>query len=406
LTPFLGEWDKVVIELDHKDATTGLSHRFTVWKGHCERRLGLSCDIGQRLLVAIGVDPKGRRRRTLRTDIKGILEIAERNGDDLGVLENQVYALRPSVPINVTRDLLALSGSSSWARDTWLFHVDNMHLEATAVRPITSRTTIRYPVELAALMTARQAQIGQLHKVSISIDRTRGTLEIVGPDPVAIEAAAIELKAIADLPVIVGRLPYNTTGMVIGRGGETIGRLKSRTNVLDIHIENDTVTVIGNTANAVGVTIKEIRSLVTKVTGEMIVPAGKNGLLIGKGGSKIKSLSADTGCRLDNPDRGQRWMVEGPTKDDVRNCIRMATQAAPGTTGRISQIKTLEIIADRTKARSTAKSSKVKSPSDTTLSSVLSEGIGKDSLTGWSVAILVAVVTAVVAALVVIFLWK
>jgi predicted RNA-binding protein YlqC (UPF0109 family) len=352
--------DKLVIELDHHDAATGLSHWFTLWKGHVAKLP--SVDVGQRLLVAIGSDPKGRRRRTLRADIEGMLIVVGRNADILRVVGKEVHALRPSVPLSAIRELLALKDDLPWTRDVWLFHVDNLRLETIGARPITLRKTTRFALELAALITARKSQIGQRHNVSILIDPTAGTAEIVGADPLTMEAAEIELKSFADLPFVVAKVPSDMIGKVIGKGGETIGRLQRNPNILNIQMESDTVTVVGETANAVQRTIGEIRSLVTTVIGEIVVPAGKNGLLIGRGGSTIKSLSESSGCRLDNSNRGQQWTVEGSTEDAVRNCIRMAAQTVSGTTGRIREVKTLKVIKDATKAPSAAKSPKLDSP--------------------------------------------
>lgn len=400
------ERDKLVIELDHRDAATGLSHWFTLWKGHCAKVP--SVDVGQRLLVAIGRDPKGRRRRTLRADIEGMPKVVGRNADILRVVGKEVHALRPSVPLSVILELLALKDSVPWTRDVWLFHVDNLRLDTTAARPITLRKTTQFPRELAAMITARKSQIGQRHNVSILIDQTAGTTEIVGADPLTMEAAANELKSFADLPFVVARVPSDMIGKVIGKGGETISRLQKDANILNIQMENDTVTVVGETANAVQRTIGEIRSLVTTVIGEIVVPVGKNGLLIGRGGSTIKSLSEGSGCRLDNPNRGQQWTVEGPTEDAVRKCIQMATQTVTGTTGRIREVKTLKIITDATKAPSTAKSRKSESP-PRAIRSVPPAGrkaSEEDSRQGLLFAILIAAAIAILVALVVSSLWK
>lgn len=388
------EWDKLQIELDHRDKVTGLSHRFALWKGHCAKLP--SVEVGQRLLVALARDPRARDRRTLRTNVDGILALVERNPGTLRVAGNEVQAVRPSVPLNVIRELLALDNTVAWSRDVWLFHVDNLHLEATAVRPITSRKMVRFPRQLASLITARKPQIGQRHRVSIAVDQSAGILEIVGADPLAIDAAANELKVLADLPFVVAKLPSNMIGRVIGRNGETIGRLQKRPNIIDVQIENDTVFVVGDTVSAVQRTIGEIQSLVTTVIGEIVVPAGKNGRLIGKGGSSLKSLRDSTGCWLDNPDKGsQRWTIEGPTEDAVRNCIRMADQTVPGTTGRIRETRTLAIIADTTQAGSRAKG-----PSRTMRAG------GEDSHFGWLPAILVAAAILILVALAAIYLSK
>ncbi len=398
----LNQWNKLVVELDHRDATTGLSHRFAVWNGHCAKLP--SVEVGQRMLVALGRDSRGRRR-SLKADVVGMLDLAARNTADLRVMGNEVHAVRPSVPLNVIHEILALNDTPAWHRDVWLFHVDNLHMDAIAVQPITSRRSIRFPAELTALIMARKPQIGQRHRVSITIDETRATLEIVGADPSAIESAEIEMVSIAALPFVVAKLPFNSIGALIGRGGETIRRLQSRINVLDVHLENDKVTVIAENGNAVTETINEIKALVTKVTGELVVPAGKNGFLIGKGGLKIRNMCEMTGCQAENPGKGQKWTLEGSTENGVRAFIRMAAEVAPGTTGRVSQIKTLQIIADTTKTLPTAKHPKG-APGGIQPSARGTDDSPEDSRVGGMLLILAVAGILLLIALAAIYMWK
>lgn len=152
-------------------------------------------------------------------------------------------------------------------------------------------------------------------------------------------------------PYVVLRLPPDTTGDVIGPRWSEIKRLRDGQGVIsvDFHDEEKTeVVVIGETVAAVNNTVNEINKLIRPVIGEMVVPDGKNGGIIGTGGENINSMCEATGCKTENDDCN--WSIRGCTENAVLEFFEMAERHVSGTIGEIVSIGTLEIIEDATEA--------------------------------------------------------
>lgn len=349
---------KLVVELDYSDTSGGFSHRFEVREEEFERWGNLTPEIGQRLLVSIDVD-RSNRRQTLSTNLDGIVALANSHADFLQLKDDKIRAARRELSLEVIESLLGLEKSEKWKRTVWRFFIDNLHLEIKSVRPVSSRTRLKVLIQVTPLLVAKKSEIGQRRDVFISVDQTSGVVKIVGTNPVAVKSAAEELSRLADLPFIVARLPANTTGKLIGSHGRDINELRCRSGVRSIEVVNNTVTVVGNSARTVHEITEEIRLRVRSVIGEMVVPAGKNGSIIGTRGAVINSLRRETKCRTENRNDGCVWKIEGPNKSAVQKFFQMARQQARGTTGRILEERDITIVEDRTEPpmrRSTAAS--------------------------------------------------
>jgi len=341
------EWDKVLVELDYHNAVSGLSHRFEVkTKELATEHWSLSSDVGQRLLVSLDFDRA--RRRTLDLTSQKLLKVAEGHSSYLMATKENIVATRNAIPVQVIHELVAIDKRRSWEREVWRFYADNLHLAVRTVRPITSSTTIATPVDLLELLRGKKAEIGQSYHVDITIDSNTGNVKVSGFSLETVNAAVEELEAIARLPYVIGVLPPNTSGIVIGAGGETITELRSRINVIDIQVDREKLFVVGRSANAVQETLRTIRKLVGRASGQLSVPSDKVGRLIGKQGATIKTLSAQTGCRADKRNNGLEWIIEGPDKHSVEEFIRLACGVAPGAKGSVIGSRSLTITRDGT----------------------------------------------------------
>jgi HrpA-like RNA helicase len=338
------QWGKVVVELGYSDKKAGLIHRFEVKP---ERTMGwgdMCSDKGQRLLVALEPD-RSRYRKSLPVISESCLAIAESHESSLEVVDGELRAASPGLPLEVVQSLLSADQTEDWRRRVWMFFADSHHLRVAAVRPVSIRARLRVPAETATLLTPRYIEIAQRRGVFVSV-APGGTGEIVGSDPEAIRAAASEIQALGALPYVLAALPADGVGRVIGRGGENIKRLTRRPGIAGVEIDGVRTLVYGEDEQQVIRLVEDLGRTVTSARGTMVVPVGKNGLIIGRGGSVIQSLRESTGCRANNPDRGTHWTIEGPNEDAVRDFIRRATSRAPGTTGRVVSSTTLTILAN------------------------------------------------------------
>ena len=242
--------------------------------------------------------------------------------------------------------LLGIQSGDGWTRNVWLFFLDSHHMRITAVRRIRERRQISVAEGSRKLVAQNKARIGQRHDVSISVDARTGAVEVTGTDASSVQLAAEELERLAASPHIVARLPRGSVGKLIGKGGSVIKRLQARSGILLVEVDDDVVTVFGETDSDVAHLLEEICALVDTVRGEMTVPPGKNGYIIGKGGNTISSLRQATGCQLDNPGKGNRWVIEGPTEDAVMRLIDLAKGHAWGTTGRVVEADSVTVLVD------------------------------------------------------------
>lgn len=351
--PTIQGW--IAVELDHRDETRGLIYRFGVRKEELERWDNLAPDVGQRLLVAISRD-RTRSRETLSLDVPEMAALVEEHGNHLRIAGDRVRAADSDLSLALIRNLLNLKGGDVWERTVWRFHLDNLHLVATRVRPIMSRLRLDAPAPTRALLAAQKNEIGERHRVFISLDRKTSEFEIAGLNPQAVESAKQEMQAIADLPYAVAMLPQKSIGRVYGKGHSDIRRLRDRAGVYFVEIDDRafTVAVVADTSRHVRETVKAIEKLAAggMTLGEMVVPAGMNGRIIGTKGATIRLITQATSCRADRINNGHRWKVMGPSESAVRAFFQMAADRVPGTTGKIIPPPALTIIDKRTRAPS------------------------------------------------------
>lgn len=338
------DWNKLTVELDHRDPITGLSHRFEVRMTEFEAWEGLSCEVGQRLLVSIDFDRN--RARPLKEIDANTRRFVETHSNYFSFKDDDVRAEKKDIPVDIIHKLVATNKEPSWERDVWRFYADKLHLEVRAIRPISSSTNVTVPIELLTLINEKKVEIGRSYGVSVVVKPNNTNVSVTGTSHAAVKAASDELQSIALLPYVVLAIPPNTTGIVIGTNGENIGRLRSRTNVLDVQADKDQVFIVGRSANSVQEAVKDIRRLVDKVHGELVVPSGKIKYLIGRNGETINRLRSETECWANSIDNGQRWRIEGPTKRAVEEFIRRAGAEAFGTTGTVTHSTRLEVVVD------------------------------------------------------------
>ncbi|MBX7255919.1 MAG: DEAD/DEAH box helicase [Candidatus Hydrogenedentes bacterium] len=343
------QWQKLVVELEHRDTASGISHRFDVWKGLISRYNALSCDVGQRLQVTLGIDDGMRQRHALSLPSPLPVAMIDKYKAIVRVENDQLRVLNAPLPEALADDLAAIDHSEEWQRAVWRFYSGSFHLAVIEVRPIPIQSAVDFPRALVGLLKSRASRISRDHGVSLEIGSSRVT--IVGFSQPDIEGAEADIAALAMTPYVLAALPPGSAGKVIGKSGVTIKRLQDMTDVLSVSVEDDELAVAGSTPEAVRAVIADVRTMTTVVVGSMSVPDGKSGLLIGRQGETIKQLRTATGCRANNSDRSSVWTIEGPSDAAVEAFFQLAAQKVYGTTGRIVQRRTLTLLEDATKPK-------------------------------------------------------
>jgi HrpA-like RNA helicase/predicted RNA-binding protein YlqC (UPF0109 family) len=347
----LNQWNRFVVELDHRDSGSGLSHRFDVRGGLVSRYRGVTFEVGQRILVGLGVDDSSRQRRRLSVPSPLPKNVADRFARTLRIDNNQISFLTTPISRAVADDLLSLEKAQGWSRDVWRFVVASYHLSAVQVKPIPIHAHLEIPKALAGYVLSRLTGICRERNVSIVCDTSQTHVRVTGFSQGDVDNAIGDVSAIIELPYVIGRLPPLSAGKVIGQSGRTIKQLQSMTDVLSVAVDDDTLMVIGKTATAVNEVVSHVRSLTTSVVGTMTVPDGKAGLLIGRGGETIKQLRTATGCWAQNENRGPTWSIEGPSRAAVEAFFQMAAEIVSGTSTRIVESRALTILHDSTKPK-------------------------------------------------------
>lgn len=316
----------ITVELEHRDTASGMSHRFTFGVD----RLGTDFDPapGGEVDVVLRPDRSPQRRRLRSTP--ELVRLAERNHDTF-LIEHGWLGLRPSPPqIPAILALLSLSDSSVWEREVVWMYEDNLHLEVAVAGPRGSS-----PVSEAAASSPGFLLPAPVRTAASVAETTDAT-----PRPEV---------PLSELPRIVAWLPPGAPERVIGADGVALAELRAGPGVVSVDLENDIVTVVGQTGRAVRSAVSEIQRLILPAKGKVIVPPGQGKRLIGIDGTTLRAIQGRTGC-VGRPPReeGDLWTVEGPSSQAVKEFIRLAAEQVAGVIGRVTDVEDLEVLEDTT----------------------------------------------------------
>lgn len=159
-------------------------------------------------------------------------------------------------------------------------------------------------------------------------------------------------------------IPIKTTqrALIIGRGGETINKIKSDSGVSRIDLDKMTgeCKVSGSQA-AVDAAVKAIRAILIKdadtVTEIMDCDAGRFGLVIGRGGETIRAVQKEFDVQINTDAPNNQIKIRGSKKNAkaavAKYTALLAKQKAAGPFGPLADGAKFEIIqvADNLKGR-------------------------------------------------------
>jgi len=346
------KWGKLRIELEHGQPEKGLSHQFEIRQQDLRAIHAAQPEIGFSLLVALERD-RGRNQKALkiRRRSERLTAFLKTRGDVLVANGDQIDMGDTDVSSEVIRELQDFDSSQQWCRSVWEFYTASLRRSVRAVRPQVTRAYVTCGPAIVSLLRERRRDIQDRYGVVIRTADPANRIEIASPQVAAAEEAAKALNGLEGLPRILAALPPNTAGLVLGKEHANRKRLEAGAGVRWVWVDGDKVGMVGETDHAVERTFEAIRAAVATTTGQLVVPLGKNGLLIGTKGATIQRLKDSTGCQARNLNRGETWIVDGPTEAAVREFLRMARQIVGGTS-RIVSSRELRIIENTTKGAS------------------------------------------------------
>jgi hypothetical protein len=337
-------WGKLRIEIKHGPPEKGLSHQFEIRQQDLRAAQITRQEIGSPLLVALERD-RGTTRNVLRISrtSEKLAAFLRSQSNAFVVNGNEIEMGDGNVSPLVIRELQGFDKSSPWRSRLWEFYTTSIRLSVRTIRPQVARVRVTFQPTIVSLLRERQRDIQDQYGVVLRETNTPSAIEIASPQAGTADEAVKALKELNGRPRIVATLPPNTAGLVLGKEHANRKRLEARDGVLWVWVDDDKVGVVGETDYAVQQTIADIRATVETASGQLIVPAGKNGLLIGKNGATIQRLKNSTGCQARNINRSETWTIDGPTKIAVETFMQMARQIVGGTS-RIISSRELRII--------------------------------------------------------------
>ena len=336
-------WGKVIVALDGLDDSSHQGSQFQVNRREFRGPLEGQIVPGQQILVALAPD-SGRSRGELDvSEVEAALVLVERQPQILRLEKGRATIRAANVPLSVIRQLAAAKTAKRWSTAVWRFYEESLRLSVKMVRAKPIRCEAPSAPAVLSLIRERRRDVQERYGLRLRINKD--VLAVEEYDARAVNESVAKLEALSALPRAVARLPAGSVGRVIGTGGSNRKRLESLPGVTWVWVEGDTVGIIADSATALELALKDVRRSVESATGELRVPPGKNGRLIGTKGATIKGLEASTGCRASNPDKGPLWIIEGPTASAVQDFIRQAT-AIVGGAGTVTSTKRLEIVED------------------------------------------------------------
>ena len=336
-------WGKVIVVLDGQGDSSHLGSQFQINQREFRGPLAGQDVLGQQILLALGPD-SGRSRGELNvSDVEGALMLVERQPQIFRLEKGRVTIRAANVPLSVIRQLAAVKPAKKWSELVWRFYGQSLRLSVKMVRAKPIRREASPTPAVMSLIRERMKDVRERYGISVRLNKDG--LSIEDYDARVVNEGIAKLEALSVLPRVAAELPANTVGRVIGTGGSNIRRLESLPGITWVWVVGNRVNIIADSPAALEIALRDIRGSIGSATGELRVPLGKNGYLIGTKGATIERLRASTGCRATNPDKGPLWLIEGPTASAVQDFIQQATTIVGGS-GVVTSTKQLVVVED------------------------------------------------------------
>ncbi|MBM7804189.1 HrpA-like RNA helicase [Geodermatophilus bullaregiensis] len=151
------------------------------------------------------------------------------------------------------------------------------------------------------------------------------------------DALVRALPALLNSPAAAVDVPADRVGTVIGKQGANIDAAKAIQGVLRCDIADGQLIVSAVSDAALKACLDVAISPARLIRGRMTVPPGKNGALIGPGGSIVKELKRESGCRDANAGQGgsPEWTLGAGSQQALERFVELANQRVHGCTLRV-----------------------------------------------------------------------
>lgn len=339
------EFGKVIAELDHRDSSSGMSHRFGLWSQQVARAAG-STDVGTKVMLTLQSERTARRVQLHLRSAKEV-EFAKKQAKYLELKESAVVPKSEDLPLSL---ILGLVTAGIAAADAWSFYRRSLHLGVKAVFSARPTDSIPISARLVALFFQRKREFEQRWGIEISIRRRERFVDIAADDREKVAAAASVFRELAQKPRLSAKMTEGAGAWLFGQGQLNRRQLEARSGISFVWVDrdDDVATIAGNSEAIVE---QAMRELLKPARGVLTLPMGKSGALIGKGGATIKSLRASTECTADKSEMGDIWTIRGPSKGAVESfmrlaAVRLAAERVYGATGVVSDVGRIDFIAD------------------------------------------------------------
>ena len=271
---------------------------------------------------------------------------------------------RTPMTTQMVRTLVALNpDSQTWVQACWLFWARSHHLQTSTrdgFRLGGSADVVVLPADRTVLSTDDRSQLAAASVRAPVPGHWRATIsnegdriaELLGAESVflsgqeifvtyteeeAARRAQTLLPKVLVMPAAAVEVEPSVAGKIIGKGGANLQKALGEPGIWIYSYDRNTsvVTVVGEVP-ALRKAVGNLLRISSGATGRMVVPAGKTGLLIGKGGSTKNDLLSRSGCTYANPVQGSdEWNVQGPSRKAVENFFERASIVVPGVTTEI-----------------------------------------------------------------------
>jgi HrpA-like RNA helicase len=336
----VGNGDRALVEIDYRDAETGLSHRFEVHRDKLEWAKLADAPAAAKLFVALEPS-RGDRRKALRGGSDKVRDYV-RGEPTLEVRDGRISPKIGDLTQDAVAGLIrAGAQDAGWASQVWDFYNDSLHMTVAAVFGI--NPVIMVPPRMLPLFGRRKADFEAALGVRLFLKREDCALEISSEEEGQARRALDELKRLAGAPRLSARLPAGLGGWLFGNGQANLKRLEARAEIHYIWVEDNIATVSATSEREAEAALREI---VKPAMGVLVVPPNKNGVLIGKARERLNRLEAASGCSADNPDRSETWIVRGSSAAQVEAFIRLAESEVFGSAGRVTDAGRVSFLAE------------------------------------------------------------
>ncbi len=336
----LGMGDRALVELDHRDPATGLSHRFEVRRDKLEWAKMADAPAGAKLLVALEPS-RGDRRNALRIGDDKVGDYV-RTQPALEIRDGRIRPKFGDIPQDAVAGLIrAGAREPGWASQVWDFYNDSLHMMVSAVFGI--QPVIVVPARMVPLFGRRKRDFEAALGVRLFLKREDCTIEVRADDEAQARRAFEAIRMLIGAPRLSARLPAGLGGWLFGNGQANLKRLEARAGIHHIWVEDDIVTVSAISEREAEAALREI---VKPATGVLVVPPNKNRVLIGGGRERLNRLEAASGCAANNPGGSETWDVRGSSAANVQTFIQLAESEVYGAIGRVTDSGRVAVLAD------------------------------------------------------------